>query len=154
MTAQTKPLLVRDVMTRKPICVDLGTTLRELAQTLAGNDISGVPVVGSDGRLVGVASKTDVVRRCTEGEFEQPVGYVFELLSAELGSESDLLAEPPIVVDDFMSTEPVTAGPDEPVAAVARRMADERVHRVVVVDAERRPIGIVTSLDLLRVFPA
>ena len=50
--------------------------------------------------------------------------------------------------------DPVTTGPDASVAEVAHRMATERVHRVVVVDAERRPIGIVTTLDVLKVFPA
>jgi CBS domain-containing protein len=56
-------------------------------------------------------------------------------------------------VEDFMTPEPVTATTEEPIAAVARRMADERVHRVVVVDKGRHVLGIVTSLDLLKEFP-
>jgi CBS domain-containing protein len=56
-------------------------------------------------------------------------------------------------VEEFMTTEPVTGRPDEPLGAVARRMADENVHRVVVVDSRRHVVGIVTSLDLLREFP-
>ena len=43
-------------------------------------------------------------------------------------------------------------GMDEPVSDVARRMADEGVHRVIVVEGER-VVGIVTSLDILKVFP-
>jgi CBS-domain-containing membrane protein len=47
----------------------------------------------------------------------------------------------------------VTANAEEPIAAVARRMADERVHRIIVVDKSRHVLGIVTSLDLLKEFP-
>jgi len=52
-----------------------------------------------------------------------------------------------------MSIDPVTATPEETVATVARRLAEARVHRAIVVDPSRRPIGIVTTLDLLKFFP-
>ena len=54
------------------------------------------------------------------------------------------------VVSEFMNPEPVTATPDEPASAVARRMMDERVHRVIIVDGENHLLGILTSLDMLR----
>jgi CBS domain-containing protein len=43
---------------------------------------------------------------------------------------------------------------DETIEKVARRMADERVHRVIVVDAGGHPVGILTALDVLSVFPS
>ena len=53
-----------------------------------------------------------------------------------------------------MSLDPVTAEPDEPVGLVALRMAEEQVHRAIVVDEQRRVIGVVTALDLLKIFPS
>jgi CBS domain-containing protein len=43
--------------------------------------------------------------------------------------------------------------PNDPLPKVARLMFENRIHRVVVVDAEGFPIGIITSLDLLGAFP-
>ena len=54
------------------------------------------------------------------------------------------------VAEDLMRTEDVTAKPDEPIGAVARRMARSGSHRIVVVDADQHAIGIVTSLDLVK----
>ena len=55
-------------------------------------------------------------------------------------------------VDDIMETEIVTVKPEEPIAAVAKRMAQDRVHRVLVVEKDKLK-GIITSLDLLAHFP-
>jgi CBS-domain-containing membrane protein len=48
-----------------------------------------------------------------------------------------------------MTSHPVTAGPATPIRTLARMMIDVHVHRVIVVDQERKPIGVVSSTDLL-----
>ncbi len=50
----------------------------------------------------------------------------------------------------YMTTEVVTASPGQPVREVARIMLDRAVRRVVVLDADRRPVGIVSAMDVLR----
>jgi CBS domain-containing protein len=52
-------------------------------------------------------------------------------------------------VEDIMTEDPLMVSPDVSATLVARQMFEQRVHRVVVVDEEKRPIGIITSLDLL-----
>jgi CBS domain-containing protein len=52
-------------------------------------------------------------------------------------------------VRQFMSPDPVTVKPDTSIRALASMMIDAHIHRVIVVDSERRPIGIVSSTDLL-----
>jgi CBS domain-containing protein len=52
-------------------------------------------------------------------------------------------------VNDYMTPGPVVATSDAPVRTLARQMVDARIHRIFVVDAARRPIGVVTSTDLL-----
>lgn len=49
----------------------------------------------------------------------------------------------------FMTADPVTVRPETPIHALARIMIDAHIHRVVIVDDERRPLGIVSSTDLL-----
>jgi CBS domain-containing protein len=52
-------------------------------------------------------------------------------------------------VKHYMTGDPVTANTATPLAALARLMTNEAVHRVIVVDATRRPIGVVSSTDLV-----
>jgi CBS domain-containing protein len=51
----------------------------------------------------------------------------------------------------YMTSDVVTTGPQTPVTELARMMIDAHIHRVVVVDEERRPIGVVSTMDLLAV---
>jgi CBS domain-containing protein len=52
-------------------------------------------------------------------------------------------------VGQFMTPDPVTVSVDTPVADLAQRMVDAHVHRVVVVNRLNRPVGIVSSMDVL-----
>lgn len=147
------PARIRDVMTSNPVCAKPGMSAREIVALFAERKISGAPVVGPDGKLVGVISRTDLFRKIGQGVPGNPASaaYLFDLLDDRVPSHPH--PESLIVVGDFMSETVVTAGPDESVCEVAHRMAAQRVHRVVVVDEQRKPVGMVTSLDLLRVFP-
>jgi CBS domain-containing protein len=52
-------------------------------------------------------------------------------------------------VKSLMTDDPVMVGPDTPVTKLARQMIDAHIHRIIVVDEERRPIGIVSGTDIL-----
>ncbi|XVJ59654.1 MAG: CBS domain-containing protein [Tepidisphaera sp.] len=152
--------VAQDIMTAEPVCAEPSTTIRRLAHLFEDNEISGCPVVDSQGKLVGVVSKTDLIRRCSEGTAEIPPAYLFEVV-CEQGEGSregedevgGPIPEPLICVQDFMTESAVTVRPSTPVHEVAALMADRHIHRVVVVDEERFPLGMITTLDVLKVFP-
>jgi CBS domain-containing protein len=48
-----------------------------------------------------------------------------------------------------MSSDPVTASPETAVRTLARMMIDAHIHRLIVVDEDRKPVGVVSSTDLL-----
>jgi CBS domain-containing protein len=52
-------------------------------------------------------------------------------------------------VRSFMTPDPVIATASTPVPRLARMMIDAHIHRIVIADAERKPIGVVTSTDIL-----
>jgi len=54
-------LTVRDVMTRSVVSVQRGTLLKEVAEALIDNRISGVPVLDVDGAVLGVVSEADLL---------------------------------------------------------------------------------------------
>jgi CBS domain-containing protein len=147
------PLSIADVMTKDPICATPGMTIRQLATIFAERRISGAPVVGTDGTLVGVVSRTDLFRRVGLESKDVSPGFLFDLLNDAIPASAQPVPESLLTIGDFMAESVVTATPTDAVADIAHRMANHKVHRVVVIDARRKPIGIVTALDLLRVFP-
>lgn len=56
---------------------------------------------------------------------------------------------PPGAVSRYISTDIVTVGPQTRLAELARNMVDAHIHRVIVVDEERKPLGVVSSTDVL-----
>ncbi|HVZ93396.1 MAG TPA: CBS domain-containing protein [Phycisphaerales bacterium] len=148
-------LKAKDMMTAEPVCVTPSARLRELARVFEDHEISGAPVIDQEGKVVGVVSKTDLIRRCSQGIDDIPPAYLFEVLSEQGADEetSEVMPEPLVCVEDLMTEDPLVVGPAVPAAAVARLMHEKRVHRVIVVDEEKFPLGIITSLDLLGAFP-
>lgn len=148
-------LKARDVMTPDPVCVGPSATIRELAHIFEEHEISGAPVVDKEGRVIGIVSKTDLIRRCAEGTDDIPPAYLFEVLSEQGNDEesSEVVPEPIVCVEDFMTEDPLVVSGELSAAAVARHMFEKRIHRVVVVDNQDYPIGIITSMDLLGAFP-
>lgn len=55
-------LEISKVMTKKPITVSPGSTIREAAQTMLDNKISGLPVVDDKGKIVGIITESDIFR--------------------------------------------------------------------------------------------
>ena len=141
-TKTTAAQTIKDVMTANPIRVSGDTTAREFARILDANEISGVPVVDALDRVIGVVSKTDLLHRCVEGPAGSTSGTFFEALAEARSAE--LEADDLGTVEEFMTPEPVVASGDDAIAGTARRMAQEGVHRVIVIDDQRRVLGIVT----------
>ncbi|MHC4948625.1 MAG: CBS domain-containing protein [Planctomycetota bacterium] len=152
-TTKQSQITVRELMTKDPVCVERTDDVREVARIFDSNEISGAPVLDDLGRVIGVVSKTDLLHRALEGPLASRPGSFFELMAEGMERGTSMDPEDLGSVEDFMSTDVLMAKPDEPAAKVARRMAAEHVHRLIVVDQNQCPIGIVTALDVLAAFP-
>ncbi len=149
-----EPVPVSQVMTRNPIAVAGSETLRELARLLTENEISGVPVVDAQERVIGVISRTDLVLQLLQGPEGSVPKPFLESIAGGLAYGSDAESEEFGTISDYMNPEPITVTPETPVSEVAHLMAEERVHRIIVVDDGGHLLGIVTTLDVLSVFPS
>lgn len=123
-------LAVADVMTMDPVTVDVDARVEAAEQLLAAYRISGLPVVDAAGHLVGVLSRTDLF---LEG------GVVLSQLVR--GRASGLR------VGEVMSSPPLTVGLSATLIEAARIMRDERIHRLVVVNEQDEPIGVLSATD-------
>ncbi|MEV7414534.1 CBS domain-containing protein [Streptomyces sp. NPDC089919] len=132
-----KSLKVADLMTDEVVSASPASALKDVAKLLAQHDISGVPVLDDEDRVVGVVSQTDVLARAAPDP-RTP-------LSARVP------ARPP-TAHEAMSAPAVTIRADESAADAARLMIRRSIGRLPVVDDEDRLVGIVTRRDLLRMF--
>ena len=126
---------VGQLMSKEVVTIGTGRPLGEAAELLTRHKVSGLPVVDVDGRLVGLISEADFVsaldvRHPTR---RKPMGTV---------------------VDDLMTSQPVTIGEDDTLETAIERMENKRVKRLVVVDGEARVRGIIARRDVLKMYTA
>jgi predicted transcriptional regulator len=145
---------VKDVMNPDIMTVADDMTTDELARYLTEREISGAPVVNSQGHLVGVVSMTDIGRYLAEpSEFESSRSSEFYRDISDdvtLEFEQRVLEERAVAVRDVMTPVVHHVSASAPVAEAARIMVEHHIHRLVVTQA-REPVGIITSMDVLRV---
>ncbi len=145
----------RDVMTHMVLIAGADWSLAELKNFLLENGITGAPVVGDSGELVGVVSATDLLRDDASDESGEDTTHDFyaESLSRSLsGAEMRTLhveADSSRTVRDIMT--PLVFGVDAgtPLDELADVMVRGRVHRVIVT-REGKVAGIVSALDMVR----
>jgi CBS domain-containing protein len=149
---------VRDVMQTDVATLGPQADLRQLDELLLRRRIQGVPVVEDD-RVVGIVSRSDVVRqlRAEESRFEAEVDfYLSPFDESERPSAGDREVAEAVAarlrqlrVRDVMTEDVISVPPDADVAEAARQMTTRRIHRLLVLEGGRL-VGIVSSLDLLR----
>jgi CBS domain-containing protein len=139
--------LVGDVMTRNVIVVDEHASFKHIAETLAHNRVSAVPVVDGTGRVLGVVSESDLLAKVAAGgELGAKIGSGFtEHRQLRRKAHGETAA-------DLMGAPPITALASDDVVDAARVAAKAHIRRLPVVDESERIVGIVTRSDLLRAF--
>jgi CBS domain-containing protein len=130
---------VDEVMAREVLAVRPDISLRTAAELMLEHAISGMPVVDEEGRLMGMVSKTDVVRHRLADEDESGV---------MLPSGQHLLDG--TLVEDVMTQHVLIVTESASLTEAAKVMVNAGVHRVPVVNARGVLSGLVTTSDIVR----
>ncbi len=120
--------LIRELNPRSPIAVSDESSVAEALEAMLNGNVGCVLVTDDDGRLVGVFSETDVVRRVA-------------------GTIDDLSAVP---VKDLMTPRPSALPADAPIAHALHLMSLHGFRHVPLVDAAGRPEGVISSRDIVQ----
>lgn len=135
-------LTAADLMSREVLTIPAEMSLRGAGQLLMRARVSGAPVVDEQGTVIGVLSTTDFLKMPRAHRTrESCVCSEWQVL--------DFCAVPEDTVTRYMTPDPVTVPATMPLTELARTMLDAHIHRVVVIDLARRPVGIVSSTDIL-----
>jgi CBS domain-containing protein len=130
MSPTATDLQVADLMSIEPITITEDAPLAQAEQLMQQRSVTGLPVVDGQGRLVGVLSQTDLVR-----------AHVVE---------EHWNRWPGLAVRHLMTSPPLTVSATARISEAAALMEKHHVHRLVVVDPDLRPTGVISTLDLVR----
>lgn len=136
------------VMARHVITVGTETSVLDAAKRMMDHHISGLPVIDATGRLVGILSESDFMRRSEIGtQHRRPRWLQFLLGSGR--AATDFVHERGQKVGEIMSHDPVTVTEEAPLADLVELMEKKGVKRLPVM-RNGHLVGIVTRADLLR----
>jgi CBS domain-containing protein len=120
---------VAHIMTPEPATIRATATAGEAAREMQRLRLRHLPVVDDSGRLVGILSDRDLRGPMVGGEGVVPTATTH--------------------VATLMTREVVTAGPDDQLGAVARKIVERRVGALPIIDAAGIPVGILSYVDVL-----
>ncbi len=148
---------VKDIMNTGVVTVSLDDTVEHSARLMMEHNISGLPVLDPRGRLAGMVTEGDLIRRAarfkTPGFLPVLGGLIF------LDDPQDFVAElrraMALHVGRLMSREVYTVRPDDSLEKAATMMLRRQVKRLPVVDGQGLLVGIVSRRDLVEaLYPA
>jgi CBS domain-containing protein len=141
-------LTAEQLMSREVLAVTERMSLQAAAHLMSDARVSGVPVVDDLGHCVGVLSTADFMSFVGKTQHAQAVASVpfvcsdWQVFAAdELPNDEE--------VGSHMTRDVVTVAPTTPITELARLMLDAHIHRLLVVDAKRKLLGVVSSTDIL-----
>jgi CBS domain-containing protein len=134
-----------DVMTRRVVSIRPDQSVREAGALMLKHDIGGLPVVDSDGRLVGIVTERDFLRTARPGAGVRRPRLV-EVLTAR---GPVVKPERRRLVEDIMTPAPVSVSESASLRDVVRCMSEHNVKRLPVL-RDGRLVGIIVDADLKR----
>ena len=137
-----------DVMTRNILSVAPDSTIAEAVRTMLDNRISGLAVIDEAGRLVGILTEGDLLRR-GETATERHRPRWLEILMGPGRLAEEYVRTHSRRIAEVMTRDPVSVAPDTPLKEIVGLMERHRIKRVPVLDGDA-PVGILSRADLLR----
>jgi CBS domain-containing protein len=154
---------VREIMQEEVVTVEPQMSVRSLVQIFAKSRISGAPVIGRRGEILGVVSASDVLALAAygsdahvpdpwleEGAEDEESPWYFRTVDAPVDFDIRGTDKSGVeyLVEDIMTPAAFSVHPDDTIAQLARFLLRGRIHRALVVD-KAKLVGIVTTFDVL-----
>ena len=136
------------IMTRSVITIAPDSTILDAAKTMLQHHVSGLPVVDSAGRLVGVVSEGDFIRRSEIGT-QRKRGRWLKFLFGTGAAAADYVHEHGRKVSEVMTSDPITITEDATLEEIVNAMEAEGIKRLPVMTGEKL-VGIVSRANLLQ----
>jgi len=143
---------IKEIMTTDVITVSNSDSVELCARLLQENNISGLPVLDESGKVAGMVTEGDLIRRAsrikTPGYLEILGGLIY------LGSPKKFVEElqraMSLEAGQLMSKNVISVKPEESLEKAATLMVENSINRLPVVDENDKLVGIVSRRDIMR----
>ncbi len=132
---------VEQIMTRDVATISSGESLKDAAAVLLERKVSGLPVLDTEGNLVGIITENDILHQENR---KHP--------ALTLSSFFKSVEDPAMTVSDAMTKKVKTIKPTADHSKAARKMETANIKRLPVVDQSGKLVGILSRSDILKVF--
>ena len=148
---------IQGVMTKKVITATPGETVKDVVNKLSKNNISGVPIVDDENRVVGMVSESDILQILKNKSRKlslifpssHALGMTFEE-SIDFRELREVMIEVQnYKVEEVMNRDVTTVGPEKTIAEVSNIMVQNNINRIPVVKRDKI-IGIITRGDIIK----
>lgn len=142
---------IKDIMTKDVITVTMEDNVEKCASLLIKYNLSGLPVLDEAGKLVGIVTEGDLIRRASRIQgpavlevlggliyLDSPKKFIDELKNS-MGQKAG----------DVMTKKVVTVDPDQTIEEGATLLVEKKVKRLPVVNKEGELVGIVSRRDIM-----
>ncbi|MSQ08330.1 MAG: CBS domain-containing protein [Dehalococcoidia bacterium] len=152
MAKETAGHTVKDIMTSPVLTIGRDKSVADAVKILLEHQIGGLPVVGADGKYLGMVTERTLLPHEEGLPFKRGTLLVFlgQFVKGDQEIEKVLREARDRKVADVMARHVPTATEETPVSDVAARMIHQNVHHIPVLRAGN-VVGIVSRHDLLRV---
>ncbi len=138
---------VGDVMQREVVTVRSGASLTEAAQLMAEHNVSGLPVVDEEDRLVGILSEADFLSALDV----RGSGFVRDLFDTVIRRRRARKTMGTIV-DDLMTKDPFRIKSEDSLQKAIETMDHHRIKRLVITDDDDHVRGVISRADLIKLY--
>ncbi|MGA2290355.1 CBS domain-containing protein [Bradyrhizobium sp.] len=136
------------IMTRAVITVTPDTKIADAANIMLQKHVSGLPVIDASGKLVGIVSEGDFIRRSEIGTQRRRSRFLKFILGPGKAA-TDFVHEHGSKVSEIMTPEPLTVSEDTPLEQIVELMEKNGVKRLPVMSGDKI-VGIVSRANLLQ----
>jgi len=138
-------IAVREIMTKRVIAVKRDSDIHEVSALLSEHNISGLPVVDEEYRVIGVVSEADILSMVGMKK-----GHVFKDILRHILGEPLPKRKHQGRIGEIMSSPAITTTPDADIREVAEILESKRIKRLPVVGNENALLGIISRADIVR----
>jgi len=132
VSEEVEDLLVSDVMSTPPVVISPVSSVKEAAKTMVDRRIGSLLVVDNRGRLIGILTKTDIVR---------------EVVAKGLNPSE-------VKVGDIMTRNPYYVMSDATLKEAASLMGSYLIGHLPVLEPDTgKPVGVISMRDILKIAP-
>jgi len=141
---------VKEIMTKEVVSIRPELGVKDALILLFKMKISGLPVIDSQGKLVGMFTEKDILKETLPSYIEKVGGFVYEEDPKSIKKKFEGMGS--ATVSQLMRKEVVTVDENASLSEIARIMLIQKVRRIPVLDKAKKVVGIVAREDIVKAY--